>query len=336
MSSHFTSVDVAKLAGVSQSTVSRTFKNDSSVSPETRKRVLAAAQKLNYVRNSFARGLSTQKSNIIAIVIGDLKNPFYSESLFAFGRELKKHGKYPLLFNVGGGNQVDDVIHDVLGYQVDGIIITAANTTMKTAQICLNRGIPVVAFNRYIPGIQVNSVCCDNVKASQRLGELLLQAGARNFGVIYGDREASNNHDRLTGFYTALATAGVNKRHAKQYLGSYTYEGGYEAALKAFSSTPKPDALFCLNDVMALGAIDAVKYKLGLRVPEDVMVTGFDDIPQAGRPPYDLTTVQQPIPKMIDESLKLLGINGDTDPECAMRKSIPGKLMKRGTVRPSL
>lgn len=329
----FTSNDVARLAGVSQSTVSRAFKNDTSMSPETREKVLEAAQKLSYVPNSFARGLTTQKSNIVAIVIGDLKNSFYTETLARFSRELRSRGKHLLLFSVDAVTETDNAVLEILEYQVDGIILTAADASMKTAQLCLNRGIPVVTFNRYVPGVQVNSICCDNVDAGKRITRTLLDAGARSFLVIYGEKEATTNHDRLTGFWAALEQAGVPDENVALLRGGYTYQGSYEAACAAFAGGARHDAVLCLNDIMALGAIDALKYQVGLRIPEDVMVAGFDDIPEAARAPYDLTTIRQPIDRMVDEALNLLGLGEQAVPSTAMVKTVPGVLVERGTIR---
>lgn len=331
----FTSNDVAKLAGVSQSTVSRAFNNDTSMAPETREKVLRAAQKLSYVPNSFARSLTTQKSNIVAIVIGDLKNSFYTESLATFSRELRQRNKHLLLFNVDIGSETDEAVRQILEYQVDGIILTAATASMKSAQLCFNRNIPVVTFNRYVPGVQVNSVCCENIEGGKAITRALIDAGARSFVVVYGEKEATTNQDRLTGFYTALEQAGIPRRNARLLRGSYTYEGGQKAALKAFSNGDRYDAVLCLNDVMALGALDALRYQLGLQVPDDVMVAGFDDIPEASRAPYDLTTVRQPIGRMVAEVMEMLGLGTQPAPSTALTKSVPGVLIRRGTTRPA-
>ena len=332
----FTSNDVARLAGVSQSTVSRAFKNDTSMAGETRQKVLSAAQKLSYVPNSFARGLTTQKSNIVAIVIGDLKNPFYTESLAAFSRELRRRGKHLLLFSVSEGAETDEAVRQILEYQVDGIILTAANASMRSAQLCLNRGIPVVTFNRYVPGLQVNSVYCDNVEGGRLITEALLKAGARSFVVIYGEKEATTSRDRLAGFHAAVDQAGISRDDICLLLGGYTYDGAHRATLDAFAGGRRYDAILCLNDVMALGAIDALKYVMGLRIPEDVMVGGFDDIPEAARRSYDLTTVRQPVNEMVVEALDLLGLGTMKRPSVAMMQMLPGSLILRGTVRPPM
>ncbi|MFT3964268.1 MAG: LacI family DNA-binding transcriptional regulator [Sphingobium sp.] len=328
----FTSNDVAKLAGVSQSTVSRAFKNDTSMSPDTRNKVLEAAQKLSYVPNSFARSLTTQKSNIVAIVIANLKNSFYTESLALFSRELRKRGKHLLLFSIDSATETDNSVREILEYQVDGIILTAADASMKTAEICLNRRIPVVTFNRYVPGTQVNSICCDNVEAGKLMTRHLIAAGARSFLVVYGEKEATTNQDRLTGFHAALEEAGIARDNAQLTCGNYTYDGAFEAVKASFGSGDRTDAVLCLNDVMAMGAIDALKYEIGLQIPQDVMVTGFDDIPEAARPAYNLTTVRQPIERMVEEALNLLGLGEIGTASTALVRTVPGALIERGTV----
>ncbi|MET0364960.1 MAG: LacI family DNA-binding transcriptional regulator [Sphingobium sp.] len=328
----FTSNDVARLAGVSQSTVSRAFKNDKSMSPETRDKVLAAAQKLSYVPNSFARSLTTQKSNIVAIVVANLKNSFYTESLAMFSRKLRERGKHLLLFSIGSAAETDSAVREILEYQVDGIILTSADASMKTAEICLNRRIPVVTFNRYVPGTQVNSICCDNIEAGKVMTRHLVAAGAKTFLVVYGEKEATTNQDRLTGFHAALEEAGIPAGNATFVCGNYSYEGAFDAVVESLTSGNRVDAVLCLNDVMAMGAIDALKYRIGLHVPNDVMVAGFDDIPEAARPAYDLTTVRQPIERMTDEALDLLGLGEKGTASTALVRMVPGVLIERGTV----
>ena len=327
-----TSIDVAKLAGVSQSTVSRAFRNDSSMSPKTRAKVMDAARKLNYVPNSLARSLATQKSDIIAIVIGNLENPFYAEALSIFSRELNKRGKHLLLFVARTAKETDDAVRSVLEYQVDGVIVTAANASMRTAQLCLNRGIPVVTFNRHVPGAQMASVTCDNVEGGTMMTNLLIKAGAKRFIVVHGETETMTNRDRMKGFYNALDSAGIDHNNALLLKGDYSYDGAQKALVQAFEDGAKADAVMCLNDIMAMGAIDALKYQLRRRVPEDIMVTGFDDIPQAAHAPYNLTTWRQPRNRMVQQTLELLGL-GDTQTDPAnLVRVLNGSLVERGTV----
>jgi DNA-binding LacI/PurR family transcriptional regulator len=321
-----TSSDVARFVGVSQATVSRAFSPNSPITEQTRQKILDAARHLNYVPNSFARSLITGESKIVAMLIGDLHNPFYTTALDEFSLRLQAIGKHVLVFNGADPGAVDDAVRRMLEYQVDGLIITAATISMQMTALCVELDIPVVLFNRYVPGVSVNSVCCDNVAGGELAAEVLFQAGASRYAVIYGDGSATTNVDRVEGFTSRLEKLGV--REIPKSLGHYTYEGGYSAALALLKQKKRPDALFCVNDIMALGAIDAAR-ELGIAVPDELMIIGFDDIPEASRPPYMLTTIRQPIRQMIGEAMELL-----TRPtEQPVSRMLKGRLINRSTTR---
>lgn len=314
-----TSKDVALRAGVSQSAVSRAFTRGSSIAEGTRKKVLQAARELNYVPNSIARSLITARSNIIAMVVGDLGNPFYSTVLDEFSELLQAEGKHVLVFRVANGSEVDDALMEVLQFQVDGIIVTSAQVSSNMAGLCLERGIPVVMFNRYVEGLQTANVCCDNFKGGQLVARALLQSGGSRFAMISGEAETSTNRDRLRGFLAALEEAGIPKNTVRVEPGDYTYGGGFDAACRLFENRQMaPDALFCGNDIMALGAMDALYDKLKYDIPKDVMVIGFDDIFEASRSPYRLTTVRQPIDAMIRKTLELLDAGSKADQQAGV------------------
>ena len=172
-----TSVDVAKLAGVSQSAVSRAFAPGGSIADATRDKVFEAASRLNYVPNSIARSLITRKSDIIAILVGDMENPFYTDVLDKFSRRIQDAGKQVLVFNVPPNADIDAALIKVMQFQVDGIVITSAQISTRLASICLSRNVPVVMFNRYVPGLQTFSVCCDNYNGGRLAADTLFQDG---------------------------------------------------------------------------------------------------------------------------------------------------------------
>lgn len=328
--SRVTSIDVAARAGVSQSAVSRAFTPGSSVSETTRRKVYQAARALNYVPNSIARSLITARSNIVAMVVGDMHNPFYNLVLDEFSRVLQEQGKHVLVFRVASGSEVDDALIQVLQYQVDGIIVTSAQVSSKMAVLCLERGIPVVMFNRYIEGLQTDNVCCDNFEGGQIAARALLSSGGTRFALIAGEPGASTNLDRVKGFLSALEDAGIRSDSVPTLRGNYTYEGGFDASLSLFASRDDaPDALFCTNDIMALGALDALRFRLGFNVPGDVMVVGFDDIPDADRECYRLTTVRQPLEQMITRTMRLM----DGERGTPSTNFLQGTLIHRATTR---
>lgn len=190
-----TSIDVAKLAGVSQSAVSRAFTPGTSISRQARAKVLEAAQALNYVPNSFARSLITRRSNIIAMVVGDLKNPFYVQVLDETSKALQQRGVQVLVFRVANGSEVDAALLSVLQYQVDGMVITSAQVSSKMAELCAERGIAVVSFNRYVAGLQVNSVCCNNIHGARLAARALTDAGGSRFAMIIGDKDKGRSRN---------------------------------------------------------------------------------------------------------------------------------------------
>jgi DNA-binding LacI/PurR family transcriptional regulator len=333
--SRATSFDVAALAGVSQSAVSRAFTPGSSIAEETRLKVTAAARKLKYVPNSIASSLTTQRTNIVALILGNMANPFYGQVLQAFSQKLQNIGRQVLIFTVAPGADADDSILKALHYQIDGVILTAAQLSTRMTVMCHERGIPIVLFNRYIPGSDASGVRCDNAAGGRLIAEAFLAAGARTYAMITGDPKGTTSQDRVRGFVVRLAEAGVRRSDIEEAPGGSSYEGAFSAALEMFRdrTTPRPDALFAINDIMAMGAMDALRHRLGLRIPDDLMVGGFDDIPESARLPYQLTTVRQPIDEMVEETLAILHLD---EPHFAIEpgidRPIKGDLIWRATI----
>lgn len=329
-----TSFDVAALAGVSQSAVSRAFTPGASIAEETRTKVLEAARKLNYVPNFIASSLTTHRSNIIAVILGNLDNPFYLHVLKRFSKELQKQNRQILTFILGEDLATDDAIMKVLQYQVDAVVLTAAALSTRTISMCHDRGIPVVLFNRYVPNSGAFGVRCDNAAGGSLIAEAFVRAGAKSFLMITGDPNGTTSQDRVRGFVERLLEAGISRSDIIETPGGSSYEGARKAIESLMDDGRKmPDAVFGINDIMAMGALDALKVKYGFRVPDDVMVAGFDDIPEGARLPYDLTTVRQPIRRMVAATIDLLHLDDPTRPiDLATDKPIAGELIWRGTI----
>ena len=333
--SRATSFDVAALAGVSQSVVSRAFTPGSRIAVDTRERVLEAARKLNYVPNSIASSLTTKRTNIVALILGNLANPFYVHVLHAFSKRMQAEGRQLLVFTVDPGADSDEAILHVLKYQIDGVILTAAQLSTRMISMCHDRGIPIVLFNRYIPGSDASGVRCDNSAGGRLIAEAFLAAGAKNFAMITGDPKGTTSQDRVRGFVERLLEEGIRRSDIIEVEGNSSYEGAGSAALRIFKDTsrPRPDALFGINDIMSMGAIDALRSRLGLNAPDDLMVGSFDDIPEARRSPYQLTTVRQPIDEMVDETLSILHLDEPDRPiERGIDRPIAGRLIWRNTI----
>ena len=324
------SIDVARLAGVSQSSVSRVFSPNANVSEEKRKRILAAARQLGYKPNALARGLITQSTNLIGVVVAEVASLFYSNFLSALTYRLREMGKQVILFNVGLRQTADEVLPTLLEYQVDALIIAATTLSADMAADCARHGTPVILFNRAVELAQVSAVCVDNYEGGRRMAALFLQGGHGRFAYIAGIESTQTNRLREMGYMEGLKQAGVGEVMREQ--GDYSYQSGFEAARRLLQRANPPQAIFCADDQMALGALDAAR-TLHLSVPNDVSIAGFDNVPQASWEPYQLTTIAQPMSALLDATIQVLeerlANNGTFQPkidlfagELVIRKSV--------------
>lgn len=331
MAKRKTSIDVARRAGVSQSTVSRVFsENSPNVSADARQRVLAAARDLNYQPSAIARAMSSQHTRIVGIVMANITSPFYPYVLEKFLERLQETDRQALLFTASAGQNVDDLLPLVLQQRVDALIVTSALLSSEMADQCAQAGTPVVLFNRYIRNAPVSAVCADNVEGGRKIADLLLNSGHQRLAYIAGSARTSTSIDREQGFTEALQARKVERWQRAQ--GDYTYESGYTAALELLIGDQPPDAIFCANDIMALGAMDCAR-KLGILIPDALSVVGFDDIPMAAWGAYNLTTISQEVDTMIDKAIALMEAKIADPYSPAVLEFVPGQLKLRGSAR---
>ncbi|WP_171058705.1 LacI family DNA-binding transcriptional regulator [Brucella haematophila] len=291
------SIDVARLAGVSRSAVSRTFTPDAYVSKATREKVLRAAKTLDYHPNAMARSLITQKSGIIGVVSADLQNPFYADTLEKIGTALQERG-FASLVLFGDETSTKMQISQILSYQVDALIVTNAVLSSALTESISRMKLPVVAINRYFPQDWVTSITCDNAASAAAMADHLLDRGCSKIALITGKPDASSSRDRELGFVRALIKRGIVPVAIEN--GDYSHDSGAEAARKLLSARLKPDAIFCANDLMAIGVIDIARTEFGLKIPEDLLVAGFDNAVIGSWQSYNLTSVDQNISQMIE------------------------------------
>jgi DNA-binding LacI/PurR family transcriptional regulator len=297
--------DVARLAGVSQSAVSRALADLPGVSDETRARIRDIAEQLDYRPNALARGLITRTSGLVGVVVSNLGNPFLPDVLDRTLRLLRDRRRQALLFAAETGEEASAVAVELGRYRVDGCLVISPHLPEAVARRYARLGPTVLLFNRLVPGLDAaSSVAIDNRAAGAMVAEHLLANGHRSFGYLHGIRGAATDGDRFEGFSARLAAAGAAPPAAG--WGGYTYAGGASAARALLAEGRRPTALFCANDAMAMGAVDTARHALGLAVPGDVAVVGFDDAPPAAWPAYALTTVRQPVDAMLDAGLGLL------------------------------
>jgi DNA-binding LacI/PurR family transcriptional regulator len=302
-----TAKEVAELAGVSVSAVSRTFTAGASVSPETRKKVLAATQTLGYYPNALARSLMTGRTELIALISNNFDNPLFMEIFDLFTRRLQQRGRRPLLANLSGGARTDVALEMLLKYSVDGVIVASSTLPLRFNEQCAEAGMPVVqAFGRPSSSASGNIVGCDNLQGGWLAGEMLRERGYRNIAFLGGPQAATSTEDRLRGLRDSLATAGLAPC-AVVYGHSYCHEAGF-TLMKQLLRNGGIDAVFCGDDVLAMGAIDACR-EAGVGVPRDLGVIGFNNMAMAAWPAYDLTTIHQPVADIIVTAVELvLGI----------------------------
>ena len=325
-------IDVARLAGVSQAAVSRTLTPGGIVSDETRAKVMAAVEQLGYRPNVIARSLVQNSTNIIGLVVKRFTNPFYAQMIQDFTRALQEQGYWALVLNVADNQKLEDALPIVLQYQVDGLIITSATLSSNLAEECARSGTPVVLFNRYVSDGHTHVVSCDNYEGGRIVADALLDAGHKRLAYIAGEEFSSTNRDRETGFVHRLHERG-HALACRESAGDYSYELGYVAANRLLQGDNPPDGVFCANDLIAMATLDVARCTLNLKVPDELSIIGFDDIPCAAWPTYDLTTVRQPFGELVDSTIQVLIDAINTPDSEVMVKMVSPYLIWRSSSR---
>lgn len=297
-----TAKQVAHAAGVSVAAVSRAFSPGAPIEAGKKKRILAAAEEIGYISPA-RRTANVIAAGTITLVSGDLLNPFYPTVVDTLARSLQESGRQLIVYALPAHTNVDLATDQILASRPSAIIVTSAQLTSRMTRACRQHQIKVVLLNRVQRDIRINAVACDNYQGGRDAGRILLERGRRKIGFIGGIANTSTHAERLRGFRDVLSEAGLSI-HA-QASGEFDYQHGYRAGEILMSANDPPDAIFCCNDIMALAMIDVARQR-GIRVPEDVAVVGFDDIPMASWNAYRLTTIRQPVERMVQEALSLI------------------------------
>lgn len=326
-----TATDVARLAGVSQSAVSRVFTPGASASKKTAAKVRAAAEHLGYRPDPLARAIVTGRTRIIGLVVAYLENQFYPMALERLSRALQARGYHILIFMAENSTEkVAEVVDDLIDYRVDGIITASVSMSNDLTARLIALGIPVVNFNRGQDDARLTDITSDNIAGAQRATEFLIAGGHRRIAHVMGWQGSSTGRDRAEGFRRAMQAAGLPP--LAMIDGMYDRATAAKVTRSLCGLPDRPDAIFVGNDHMAFAVIDTLRADLGLRVPQDVSVVGYDDVPMAAWPAYDLTTIRQPVNRMVAATVDaLLGqIEGQAT---AQKIRIDGPLMVRGSTR---
>ncbi|MEM6889741.1 MAG: LacI family DNA-binding transcriptional regulator [Pseudomonadota bacterium] len=327
-----TSLDVAEKAGVSRSAVSRVFTPGASVSKRTAEKVRKAATALGYRPNVIARSLITGRSRIVGLVVAYLENQFYPEAIERLSKALQARGYHVLVFMASNDQEATrQVIDELLDYQVDAIVAASVGLSNDLTERCEGLGIPILLFNRHQYDYRLTSITSDNVSGGAKLADFLVAGGHERIAYIAGWEGASTQIDREKGFVDRLAEA--NASLFARAVGNFNFEQTQAAAREMFGDPNRPDAVFVANDHMAFAVMDVLRYELGLRIPKDVSVVGYDDVTLASWPTYDLTTVRQRANLMVSETVDALMTRLNDDAAPPRRIVLDGPLIVRGSAR---
>ena len=293
--SNVTIRDVARQAGVSPMTVSRVINDSALVSVETRRRVEEAIEGLGYVPSRLARGLSVKRTGTLAVIVPDVANPFFT--LIVRGAEdvARRAGYRAILCDTRADLNVErEVIEEMLAHRVEGILIAPVSDRSREHLRRLSAfNVPFVLVDRTVPGVDADTVLGDSADGAQRLVEHLISLGHRRIGLIVETDEVSTARDRRSGYEAALQAAEVPLDPGLVTQASVDPSGGYEGMRQLLALDEPPTAVFTVNNLVAVGAIEAVR-AAGLEVPEDVALVCFDDIEYASRLYPFLTVMEQP------------------------------------------
>lgn len=331
-----TSYDVARHAGVSQAVVSRAFQVVSPISANTRARVLASAAELGYQPNAVARSLITKRSGLAGVLLTEATQRDTPEVLILLAQALLQQGFQPLLFPCTHELEGSAALDKALAFGVDGVLSCVGLSAADLTRAHLRQR-PVVLFNRHSSDINTLSVACDHASAARLLASRLYAAGHRRFAVVTGPAEAPVSSLRVDSFVSQLEQLGV--KNVQRFVGDYHYESGHAAGMKLLGPSNvkqlgrRPEVIFCANDAMALGVLDAARFGLMMRVPTDVSVVGFDDIPAGRRPAYLLSTVRQPFEDMASAATLIFRQRVDDMVVDQPQLLLPGTLIERGSAQ---
>lgn len=322
--------DVALTAGVAESTVSRALAGSGQVSEATRRRITDAANAIGYVHKARSASASSPRRGAIGVVVAALHNSFYPYLVDRLHNELDDLGFDMVLI-------IDEITRDRAGRKLrslvdmlDGVIATTSLVGSTMVEFLKERSVPTVLAIRSNMQDDVDVVESDNLSAGAEAVQHLIELGHERIGFLMGPPDTSTSIERLRGARNVMAKASVAFDESMLVRSAFTHEGGYSGFVQIMRQDPRPTALFCANDVIAIGALDAAM-KMGLRVPEDVSIIGVDDIPMASWSMISLTTVRQPIGEIGSMAAKLIAEKVAAPETPIVHQILPTSLIKRST-----
>lgn len=312
--------------------MSRAFSSHASIAPATREKILAAAAELNYRPNKIPAIMLSGKSRMIGVVIGGLSNPFYASALECLASDLQASGLQILLVHVESALTLDSAINQLMSYRIDAIVTSLAIGSKAVMRDLSNLRIPVICFNSLLTGPWISTVVSNNYQAGCSAARLLMKHGVTQPVWLAGPKKNAASRLRGKGFREGLKEESGSITSLVELRGDDTYESGYSAVASFLKQGCRPDGMFCSNDMMACGAIDALREHADLRCPDDIVLIGYDNIPQGAWRSYDLTTFDQRSDLLVQVALELLNqaLIEETEPRMSTRV-IDAQLIERGS-----
>jgi len=328
-----TSHDVAKLAGVSQPTVSRALRGDPRVTATTRAKVESAVAALGYVTSEAGRSLVTRVTKRIGIIVSDLTNPFYPHLIGPLHDELERHGYRMMVFAERSDSQV--AIEQLVDGSVDGIVLLTSTAGSILPSELKRRNLPFVYLNRENDRGTADAAVVDNELGGAIAAQRLTALGHRHIAGIFGPEDTSTGRDRELGFRLALADRGIGLTPELTFHGPFDFDTGHRAMQALLAVTPLPTAVFCGNDVIAIGALNAAT-AAGVDIPRTLSLIGFDNIPMAAWETFNLTTIGHDLNALAAAAARLLVTRlASGNPHGApQRVVLQPHLIERGTLAP--
>jgi DNA-binding LacI/PurR family transcriptional regulator len=325
-----TSFDVARRAGVSRSAVSRCFTPGASISAKSREKILKAASELGYRVNLVARGLNKQRTDLVGMIVASLTTSYRAASVDALAKQLVQEGFRPMLFCIDEGKDVEQLLSILLNYQVSGVVITSDAPPAEICEECARMRVPLAMVHRIDDLPFVDRINGDDVKGARLAADAMVKAGRRHLLVVEQGVLGYSGEVRVAAFRERAAELGVSCSSVA--VDPVEYEAGVEAAQGVVALLDKAPGVFCTTDTVALGLLDTLRNKHGVRIPEQMSLVGYDDIPEASWAFAELTTIKQSSKQFARVTVELLKErikNPGADPK---NEIVDVQLVSRGTV----
>jgi DNA-binding LacI/PurR family transcriptional regulator len=326
-------IEIAKKAGVSIATVSRALNNNGAVREETRQKILSICKEFNYKPNPHARGLSRKKTDTIGVILPELIDEFFMDIIHGIDEEAYKANKFVLISSSHTQRNIIETLLEFMGSgRVDGVILMVPQLPQQTAELIKQSRRPVILLNVTKDLKDVVSFNIDNYQGAFTITEHLIKHDYQTIAMIQGPAENCDAQERFRGYREALLQCGLPFEKNLTVSGDFTVKSGYDGFNRLIKQSGKPEAIFAANDMMAVGIYEAVR-QVGMKIPEDVAVVGFDDIYLSCLLQPRLTTVHVPIQELGSRAVRYLFklTNGDIDPVLPYREILTTGLVIGGS-----